>query len=85
MKNKFTLKLFAVLMVAAFMLIGCSANQKESNEQQEEKTNTSQTDQSEARVIGIIGAMEEEVEILREKWKLKRLKRSQEWIFIKEH
>ncbi|MGX2957912.1 5'-methylthioadenosine/adenosylhomocysteine nucleosidase [Peribacillus sp. JNUCC 23] len=71
MKNRFNLKYFTVIMFAAFMLIGCSNNQDESNvsstEQQEEKTNTAQTDK---RVIGIIGAMKEEVAILHEKMKI---------------
>ncbi|WP_210469906.1 5'-methylthioadenosine/adenosylhomocysteine nucleosidase [Sporosarcina sp. 6E9] len=55
MKNNISLKFFMIIMIAAFMLIGCSPKQEDSTEQPEE------------RVIGIIGAMIEEVEILRDK------------------
>ncbi|QUW21371.1 5'-methylthioadenosine/adenosylhomocysteine nucleosidase [Sporosarcina sp. Marseille-Q4063] len=64
MNNKINLKFFTIIMIAAFMLIGCSIKKEGSTEQPEEKTNTEQSDK---RVIGIIGAMIEEVEILRDK------------------
>lgn len=65
MKNRMSIKFFTMIMISTFMLIGCSTTA--STEQPEEKTNTKQ---SEKRVIGIIGAMIEEVEILRDKMEI---------------
>ncbi|WP_246231660.1 5'-methylthioadenosine/adenosylhomocysteine nucleosidase [Sporosarcina jiandibaonis] len=71
MRNKMSPKFFTIIMIAAFMLIGCSTKQEgsttTSTEQSKEKTIT---EQSEKRVIGIIGAMIEEVEILRDKMEI---------------
>ena len=62
MNNKTSLKFFTIIMIAAFMLIGCSTKQ--------EGSKTTSTEQSDQRVIGIIGAMIEEVEILRDKMEI---------------
>lgn len=67
MKMRISLKFFTILMIAAFMLMGCSTKKEGATEQPEQKTNA---EQSEKRVIGIIGAMIEEVEILREKMEI---------------
>ncbi|MBU8878185.1 5'-methylthioadenosine/adenosylhomocysteine nucleosidase [Bacillus sp. FJAT-29790] len=74
MRNKHNLKFFTVIMLATFMLFGCSAKQevsnKSSNEQQKAETNNAKAEQSQDRVIGIIGAMREEVEILHDKMQI---------------
>lgn len=67
MKMRISLKFFTILMIAAFMLMGCSTKKEGAIEQPESKTNA---EQSEKRVIGIIGAMIEEVEILRDKMEI---------------
>lgn len=68
MKNTMNIKFFTIIMIAAFMLIGCSPKQEGStNTSTEENTNP---EQSEKRIIGIIGAMIEEVEILRDKMEI---------------
>ncbi len=53
------------------MLLGCSNNPKESSDpSSKQQGDDANIEQSDKRVIGIIGAMEEEVEILREKMEI---------------
>ncbi|MDS9472923.1 5'-methylthioadenosine/adenosylhomocysteine nucleosidase [Sporosarcina pasteurii] len=71
MKNRMNIKFFTLIILAVFALFGCSTKQDgstaTSSEQPEEQSNT---EQSNERVIGIIGAMIEEVEILRDKMEI---------------
>lgn len=65
-------KLISVVILSIMMLIGCSTKSEDILKQEGEKSND---EQLEERVIGVIGAMIEEVEILRDKMEIEDTKK----------
>ena len=66
------LKFISVVILSIMMLIGCSTKSEDILKQEGEKSND---EQLEERLIGVIGAMIEEVEILRDKMEIEDTKK----------
>lgn len=75
MKKKSYVKYVVTLLMLVLMMVGCSDNSQKNEKDTDTDTTTGENKQMNEKVIGIIGAMSEEVEILREKMEIENTKK----------